>query len=70
MLYEPEKYHIFLELSKNRWLEIESLDGVTKASIDNFLKAEEETGIKAVCFTEQSFQNGVIKDWDHSGWIK
>ena len=37
-LYEKEKYHIFLEVEKNRWLEIESLDGVTYDSIQAFLE--------------------------------
>lgn len=69
-LYNPNHEHIFLEVEKNRWIEIESLEGVSKSSIEKFLKAEQETGIKVVGFTEQSFQVGTIKDWDHSGWIK
>jgi len=69
-LYQKDKYHIFLELEKNRWLEIESLEGVTYASIQAFLNCEMETGIRAVGFTDQNFQWGTIKDWDHSGIIK
>ena len=69
-LYDKEKYHIFLEVEKNRWLELESLDGVTYESIQTFLKCEKETGIRIVGFTDLNFQWGTIKDWSHSGIIK
>jgi hypothetical protein len=69
-LYDKEKYHIFLEVEKNRWLEIESLNGVTYDSIQTFLKCEKEIRIKIVGFTDQNFQWGTIKDWSHSGIIK
>lgn len=69
-LYNPGVEHILLEFETNRWLEIETLEGITKVGIDAYLSTEQQTGIRAVGFTEQSFQNGVIKDWDHSGWIK
>ncbi len=69
-LYNSTLEHIFLEVEKNRWIEIESLEGVNKESIEKFLKVEQETGIKVIGFTERSFQVGTIKDWDHSGWIK
>ena len=69
-LYDKEKYHIFLEVEKNRWLEIESLNGVTYDSIQTFLECEKETGIGIVGFTDQNFQWGTIKDWSHSGIIK
>jgi hypothetical protein len=69
-LYDKESYHIFLEVEKNRWLEIESLNGVNYDSIQAFLKCEKETGIRVVGFTDQNFQWGTIKDWDHSGIIK
>lgn len=41
-LYDKEKYHIFLEVEKNRWLELESLDGVTYESIQAFLECEKK----------------------------
>lgn len=63
-------YHVFLEMEKNRWLEIESLVGVTHDSIHVFLECEQETGIRPVGFTDQHFQWGTIKDCDHSGIIK
>ncbi len=69
-LYDKEKHHIFLEVEKNRWLEIESLDSVTYASIQDFLECEQETGIRMVGFNDKNFQWGTIKDWDHSGIIK
>jgi hypothetical protein len=69
-LYEKGKYHLFLEVEKNRWLEIESLDDVTYDSIQAFLNCEKETGIRAVGFTDQNFQWGTIKEWEHSGIIK
>ena len=69
-MYDEGKYHIFLEIEKRRWLEIESLKSVTYDSIQNFLKCEKETGIKIVGFTDQNFQWGTIKDWEHSGIIK
>ena len=69
-LYDKERSHIFLEVEKNRWLEIESLDGVTFDSIQTFLECEKETGIRIVGFTDKNFQWGTIKDWSHSGIIK
>ncbi len=69
-LYDKEKYHVFLEVEKNRWLEIESLNGVSYDSIQEFLESEKETGIRIVGFTDQNFQWGTIKDWSHSGIIK
>jgi hypothetical protein len=69
-LYDKTKYHIFLEVEKNRWLEIESLNGVTYDSIQTFLDTERETGIQVVGFTDQNFQWGTIKEWEHSGIIK
>ncbi len=69
-LYNPLILHNFVEVEKNRWIEIESLEKVTKESIIQFLEMEEQTGMKVIGFTEQSFQVGTIKDWDHSGWIK
>ena len=69
-LYDKEKHHIFLEVEKNRWLEIESLNGVTFDSLQAFLEYENTTGIKIVGFTDQNFQWGTIKDWSHSGVIK
>jgi len=68
-LYESDIYHIFLEVEKNRWLEIESLNNVNYDSIQRFLKYEKETGIKTVGFTDKNFQLGTIKDWFHSGII-
>jgi len=69
-LYDTSRFHIFLEVEKNRWLEIESLNGVTYDSIQKFLKSEKETGIRVVGFTDQNFQWGTIKEWEHSGIIK
>ena len=69
-LYKKDQYHIFVEVEKNRWLEIETLNGVNYDSIKNFLRCEKETGIKVVGFTDQNFQWGTIKDWEHSGIIK
>lgn len=69
-LYNKDRQHIFLEVEKNRWLEIESLDGVDYASIQKLLSCEKETGIKLVGFTDTNFQWGTIKDWEHSGFIK
>ncbi len=68
--YHRERYHILLEVEKDRWLEIESLNSVTYDSIQTFLKCEKETGISVVGFTDRSFQWGTIKDWNHSGIIK
>jgi hypothetical protein len=68
--YDKTRYHIFLEVETNRWLEIESLNGVTYDSIQRFLKSEKETGIRVVGFTDQNFQWGTIKEWEHSGIIK
>ena len=69
-LYTKNESHIFLEVEKNRWLEIESLQYVNYESIKLFLESEEQTGIKTVGFTDQNFQWGTIKDWSHSGIIK
>jgi hypothetical protein len=69
-LYDKKRYHIFLEVEKNRWLEIESLNGVTYDSIQTFLECEKETRIRMVGFTDQNFQWGTIKEWNHSGIIK
>ncbi len=69
-LYDKERYHVFLEVEKNRWLEIESLNGVSYDSIQTFLESEKKTGIRIVGFTDQNFQWGSIKDWSHSGIIK
>lgn len=69
-LYSKDKPHIFLEIEKNRWIEIESLDGVTYEAVRDFLKVEKETGIKVVGFTDISFQVGTIKDWDDTGIIR
>jgi hypothetical protein len=69
-LYDKSRFHIFLEVEKNRWLEIESLDGVSYESIRSYLEKEKETGIRVVGFTDQNFQWGTIKEWEHSGLIK
>ena len=69
-LYTKDQKHIFLEVEKNRWLEIESLDKVSYESIHDFLKAEKETGIKVIGFTDQNLQWGTIKDWTHAGVIR
>ena len=69
-LYKSGHYHNFVEVEKNRWIEIESLDNVTYESIQTFLSCEKETGIRVVGFTDKSFQHGTIKDWFHSGIIK
>jgi hypothetical protein len=69
-LYDKARHHVFLEVEKNRWLEIESLNGVTYDSIQTFLECEKETGIRIVGFTDQNFQWGTIKDWSHLGVIK
>ncbi len=69
-LYDKSRFHIFLEVEKNRWLEIESLDGVSYESIQSFLEKEKETGIRVVGFTDQNFQWGTIKEWEHAGIIK
>jgi len=68
-IYDKSKFYIFLEVEKSRWLQIETLNGVTHDSIHTFLQSEQETGIKIVGFTDQNFQWGTIKDWDHSGII-
>lgn len=68
-IYDKNRSYIFLEVEKSRWLQIENLDGVTHDSIHRYLQSEKETGIKPVGFTDQNFQWGTIKDWDHSGVI-
>lgn len=69
-LYDKDRSHIFLEVEKNRWLEIESLDGISYDSIQTYLECEKQTGIRIVGFTDKNFQWGTIKDWSHSGIIK
>jgi len=69
-LYDPEKEHIFLEVEKNRWLEVESLDSLDADSIQAFLECEKKTGLRVVGFTDQNFQWGTIKDWNDSGIIR
>jgi hypothetical protein len=69
-LYDNARDHIFLEVEKNRWLEIESLDGLTHDSIETFLDCEVRTRLRVVGFTDQNFQWGTIKDWIDSGIIK
>jgi hypothetical protein len=69
-LYDQTRDHIFLEIEKNRWLEIESLDGLNYDSIQAFLKCEKDVGLRVVGFTDQNFQWGTIKDWSDSGIIR
>jgi len=69
-LRENARDHIFLEVEKNRWLEIEGLDGLNHDSIQAFLDCERRTGMRVVGFTDQNFQWGTIKDWIDSGIIK
>jgi len=69
-LYDKDRQHIFLEMEKNRWLEVESLAGVDYASIQKFLECEKESGIRTVGFTDTNFQWGTIKEWEHSGIIQ
>jgi hypothetical protein len=69
-IYDPERPHVFLEIEKNRWLEIESADGLDSNSIRTFLECEKRTGLRVVGFTDQNFQWGTIKDWDDSGVIR
>lgn len=69
-LYPSAKDHIFLEVEKNRWLQIESLDGLRYDSIRAFLDCEKETGLRVVGFSDQNFQWGTIKDWSDSGIIR
>jgi hypothetical protein len=69
-LYDKTRYHIFLEVEKNRWLEVESLNEVTYDSIQSFLECEKETGIRVVGFTDKNFQWGTIKEWEHSGVVR
>ena len=69
-LYKKNEWHIFLEVEKNRWLEVESIDNVNHGSIHKYLEGEKESGIQVVGFTDQNFQWGTIKDWAHSGIIK
>jgi hypothetical protein len=68
-IYDKSQFYIFLEVEKSRWLQIESLDGVTHDSIHSYLQSERDSGIKIVGFTDRNFQWGTIKDWDHSGVI-
>lgn len=69
-LYHPARDHIFLEVEKNRWLEIESLDGLDYDSIQVFLECEKKARLRVVGFTDQNFQWGTIKDWNDSGVIR
>lgn len=69
-LHDNAKDHVFLEVEKNRWLEIEGLDGLNHDSIQAFLDCETRTGLRVVGFTDQNFQWGTIKDWIDSGIIK
>jgi hypothetical protein len=69
-LYDPEKEHIFLEVEKNRWLEVETLNGLDSGSIRAYLESEKKTGLRVVGFTDQNFQWGTIKDWADSGIIR
>jgi len=69
-LYVPVKDHIFLEVEKNRWLEIESLDRLNYDSIQAFLESEKKTGLRVVGFSDQNFQWGTIKDWSDAGVIR
>jgi hypothetical protein len=62
--------HIFLEVEKNRWLEIESLAGLSYDSIQAFLEIERTTGLRVVGFSDQNFQWGTIKDWSDCGVIR
>jgi hypothetical protein len=62
--------HIFVEVEKNRWLEVESLDGLGHESIQAFLECEVRTGLRVVGFTDQNFQWGTVKDWTDSGMIR
>jgi hypothetical protein len=69
-LSEGARDHIFLEVEKNRWLEIEDLHGLDHDSIQAFLDSEKRTGLRVVGFTDQNFQWGTVKDWADSGIIK
>ena len=69
-LYKKNEWHIFLEVEKNRWLEVESIDNLNHESIHKYLDGEKKSGIRVVGFTDQNFQWGTIKDWTHSGVIK
>lgn len=69
-LYDPAKDHIFLEVERNRWLEIESLGLLDYNSIQAFLECEKKTGLRVVGFTDQNFQWGTIKEWRDSGIIR
>ena len=69
-LYDQARDHVFLEIERDRWLEIESMDGLNYDSIRAFLKCEKETGLRVVGFTDRNFQWGTIKDWRDSGIIR
>jgi hypothetical protein len=69
-LYDQARVHIFLEMERNRWLEVESLNGLDYDSIQTYLKCEKDTGLRVVGFTDQNFQWGTIKDWSDSGLIR
>jgi len=68
--YSGTGEHIFLEVEKNRWLEIEGWHGLDHDSIQAFLDCEARTGLRVVGFTDQNFQWGTIKEWTDSGIIK
>ena len=69
-LYDPKRRHIFLEVEKDRWLEIESSAGLSHGAIEAFLRAEKEAGLCVVGFTDRNFQWGTIKDWNDSGLVR
>lgn len=69
-LYDQARDHVFLEIERNRWLEIESMDGLNYDSIQAFLKCEKETGLRVVGFTDRNFQWGTIKNWRDSGIVR
>jgi hypothetical protein len=68
--YTENDTHIFLEVEKNRWLEVETLDNINYESIHEYLEIERKTGMRVVGFTDQNFQWGTIKDWTHAGLIR
>jgi hypothetical protein len=69
-LYDLARDHVFLEVERDRWLEIESMDGLNYDSIQAFLKCEKETGLRVVGFTDRNFQWGTIKEWHDAGIIR
>ncbi len=69
-LYDGAREHVFLEVERNRWLEIETPEKVDHDSIHAFLDCEVRTGLRVIGFTDQNFQWGTVKDWTDSGIIK